>query len=97
MQAPPLNTDDLVKRSGWTDPWESPNDLWPVVEKLKNKIIDSLEGQSKQFFRRENDYFESITSVSGALYPIPKPQRKEKLREKLHSLPLLSRLNSSCT
>lgn len=46
--------------------------LYDVLESLMNLIIDSLSGQAKEFYKREFDFFNKITHISGEIRAYPK-------------------------
>ncbi|EEB20254.1 Phosphatidylinositol 4-kinase alpha, putative [Pediculus humanus corporis] len=61
--------------------------LYDVLESLMNSIIDSLSGQAKEFYKREFDFFNKITHISGEIRPYPKgPERKRACLEALSKI-----------
>ncbi|XRB04179.1 phosphatidylinositol 3-kinase [Pycnococcus provasolii] len=81
-EAPPSDLSLLPKRSGWKEP--SPTPLWPIVERLQKELLDDvLAAKTSAWFRRESDYFDAITSVSGKLYPIERDERRRAAQEML--------------
>jgi hypothetical protein len=47
--------------------------LLPVV---RQHIIDGFTPKALDLFRREFDFFDKVTSISGVLYPLPKEERR---------------------
>lgn len=54
--------------------------LLPVV---REHIIDGFNPKARDMFRREFDFFEKVTSISGVLYPLPKEERRAGIRRYL--------------
>ncbi|KAL7617563.1 hypothetical protein Lser_V15G04728 [Lactuca serriola] len=54
--------------------------LLPIV---RDHIIDGFSPEAREVFHREFDFFEKVTTISGALYPLPKEER----RAGINSLP----------
>ena len=53
--------------------------LGPIVDSLLIAIENQLEGDGKQFFKREFDFFAQLVNVSAKIRPFPKgPQRKQE-------------------
>ncbi|GJQ75443.1 hypothetical protein Trydic_g23610 [Trypoxylus dichotomus] len=46
--------------------------LFDILDSLVNSIISALSGPAKQFYEREFDFFDKITSISGQIRPFPK-------------------------
>lgn len=90
-QAPPVESDTLVKRSGWTDPWLTPNRLWPVVKRVRNRVVDALDARGREYYEEQTGFFDKVTSISGKLYSVPKPERKVALVHELESIEPLPR------
>lgn len=51
--------------------------MLPVV---KEHIIDGFTPKALDLFKREFDFFDKVTSVSGVLYPLPKEERRAGIR-----------------
>ncbi|KAL0266294.1 UNVERIFIED_CONTAM: hypothetical protein PYX00_008881 [Menopon gallinae] len=61
--------------------------LYDVLDGLITSIVDSLSGKAKDFYRREFDFFNKITSISGTIRPFPKgPERKMACLEALSKI-----------
>jgi len=52
-------------------------ELLPAV---RQRIIDGFRGKALDIFRREFDFFDKVTSISGVLYPLPKEERRAGIR-----------------
>ncbi|KAK9071177.1 hypothetical protein SSX86_009745 [Deinandra increscens subsp. villosa] len=59
--------------------------LLPVV---REHIIDGFGPEARDVFRREFDFFEKVTSISGVLYPLPKEERRDGIRRELEKIQL---------
>lgn len=57
--------------------------LLPVV---RERIIDGFNPKARDIFRREFDFFEKVTSISGVLYPLPKEERRAGIRRELEKI-----------
>ncbi|XP_024959185.1 phosphatidylinositol 4-kinase alpha 1 isoform X3 [Cynara cardunculus var. scolymus] len=57
--------------------------LLPVV---REHIIDGFSPKARDIFRREFDFFEKVTSISGVLYPLPKEERRAGIRRELEKI-----------
>ncbi|XP_011502431.1 PREDICTED: phosphatidylinositol 4-kinase alpha-like [Ceratosolen solmsi marchali] len=56
---------------------KDPN-LFDTLDALIKNILSTLSGPAKQFYDREFNFFEKITSISGEIRPYPKgPERKQ--------------------
>lgn len=51
--------------------------LLPLV---RQRIIDGFNEKARDVFQREFDFFDKVTSISGALYPLPKEERRAGIR-----------------
>nr|XP_009769807.1 PREDICTED: phosphatidylinositol 4-kinase alpha 1-like isoform X2 [Nicotiana sylvestris] len=51
--------------------------LLPLV---RQRIIDGFSEKARDVFQREFDFFNKVTSISGALYPLPKEERRAGIR-----------------
>lgn len=61
--------------------------LFDVLEALCNSILAELSGPAKQFYEREFDFFDKITSISGEIRPYPKgPERRKACLEALRKI-----------
>ncbi|XP_071729991.1 phosphatidylinositol 4-kinase alpha 1-like isoform X2 [Rutidosis leptorrhynchoides] len=59
--------------------------LLPLV---REHIIDGFNPKARDIFRREFDFFEKVTSISGVLYPLPKEERRDGIRRELENIQL---------
>ncbi|KAM0028833.1 putative 1-phosphatidylinositol 4-kinase [Helianthus debilis subsp. tardiflorus] len=59
--------------------------LLPLV---RDRIIDGFNPKARDIFRREFDFFEKVTSISGVLYPLPKEERRAGIRRELEKIQL---------
>ncbi|PHT33066.1 Phosphatidylinositol 4-kinase alpha 1 [Capsicum baccatum] len=57
--------------------------LLPLV---RQRIIDGFNEKARDVFRREFDFFDKVTSISGALYPLPKEERRAGIRRELEKI-----------
>lgn len=57
--------------------------LLPLV---RQRIIDGFNEKASDVFRREFDFFDKVTSISGALYPLPKEERRAGIRRELEKI-----------
>ncbi|XP_027904487.1 phosphatidylinositol 4-kinase alpha 1 isoform X2 [Vigna unguiculata] len=60
-------------------------ELLPAV---RQRIIDGFRGKALDIFRREFDFFDKVTSISGVLYPLPKEERRAGIRRELEKIEL---------
>ncbi|XP_969785.1 phosphatidylinositol 4-kinase alpha isoform X4 [Tribolium castaneum] len=61
--------------------------LFDVLDALCNSILAELSGPAKQFYEREFDFFDKITSISGEIRPYPKgPERRRACLEALRKI-----------
>lgn len=51
--------------------------LLPIV---RQRIIDGFTPKALDLFRREFDFFDKVTSISGVLFPLPKEERRAGIR-----------------
>ncbi|XP_023247195.1 phosphatidylinositol 4-kinase alpha isoform X2 [Copidosoma floridanum] len=65
---------------------KDPN-LFDTLDALVKNILSALSGPAKQFYEREFDFFEKITSISGEIRPYPKgPERKQACLDALRKI-----------
>ncbi|KZV17745.1 hypothetical protein F511_01554 [Dorcoceras hygrometricum] len=57
--------------------------LLPVV---RQRIIDGFHPKALDVFRREFDFFDKVTSISGVLFPLPKEERRAGIRRELEKI-----------
>ena len=51
--------------------------LLPLV---KERIIDSFSAKALDLYKREFEFFDKVTSISGVLFPLPKEERRAGIR-----------------
>ncbi|KAL7608060.1 hypothetical protein Lser_V15G13765 [Lactuca serriola] len=59
--------------------------LVPIV---RDHIIDGFSPKAREVFHREFDFFEKVTTISGALYPLPKEERRAGIKRGLEKIQL---------
>lgn len=52
-------------------------ELLPLV---REHIIDGFSPKALELFKREFDFFDKVTSISGVLFPLPKDERRAGIR-----------------
>ncbi|KAL3538950.1 hypothetical protein ACH5RR_002316 [Cinchona calisaya] len=57
--------------------------LLPVV---RQRIIDGFTPKALDLFKREFDFFDKVTSISGVLFPLPKEERRAGIRRELEKI-----------
>lgn len=57
--------------------------LLPVV---REHIIDGFTPKALDVFKREFDFFDKVTSISGVLFPLPKEERRAGIRRELEKI-----------
>jgi len=65
-----------VKRSGWKPPQDT--GLWAAADALKARVWSAMPADKLARLRAELAYFDAVTAVSGALYPVPRDERKNE-------------------
>ncbi|GMJ06801.1 hypothetical protein like AT1G49340 [Hibiscus trionum] len=60
-------------------------ELLPIV---RQHIIDSFTPKALDVFKREFDFFDKVTSISGVLFPLPKEERRAGIRRELEKIQL---------
>ena len=66
-----------------------PDPAKPTFDKVMNALIDSFLPGDRDFYNREFDFFNEVTSISGKLRPYikrPKPEKKAKIEEELRKI-----------
>ncbi|KAM3239397.1 hypothetical protein P3L10_014431 [Capsicum annuum] len=53
---------------------------------VRQRIIDSFNAKARDLFQREFDFFDKVTSISGALYPLSKEERRAGIRRELEKI-----------
>lgn len=57
--------------------------LLPMV---RERIIDCFSPKALDLFKREFDFFDKVTSISGVLFPLPKVERQAGIRRELEKI-----------
>ncbi|EOA36778.1 hypothetical protein CARUB_v10008074mg [Capsella rubella] len=57
-----------------------------ILSEVQQHIVDGFTPKALDLFSREFDFFEKITSISGALFPLPKDHRKTGIRRELKKI-----------
>ncbi|KFK22742.1 hypothetical protein AALP_AAs61128U000100 [Arabis alpina] len=57
-----------------------------VLLEVRQHIIDGFTPKALDLFRREFDFFDKVTSISGVLFPLPKEQRRGGIRRELEKI-----------
>ncbi|XP_026381763.1 phosphatidylinositol 4-kinase alpha 1-like isoform X1 [Papaver somniferum] len=57
--------------------------LLPVV---REHIVEGFNPKARDIFEREFDFFDKVTSISGALYPLLKEERRAGIRRELEKI-----------
>ncbi|CAI8594655.1 unnamed protein product [Vicia faba] len=60
-------------------------ELLPAV---RQHIIDGFNPKALDIFKREFDFFDKVTSISGVLYPLPKEERRAGIKRELEKIEL---------
>ncbi|XP_020219164.1 phosphatidylinositol 4-kinase alpha 1 isoform X2 [Cajanus cajan] len=60
-------------------------ELLPAV---RQRIIDGFNPKALDIFKREFDFFDKVTSISGVLFPLPKEERRAGIRRELEKIEL---------
>lgn len=50
----------------------------PALDKMTDMVVGALSGESREFYDREFDFFNKVTSISGKLKPFIKKTKPEK-------------------
>ena len=51
-----------------------------MLQQVRQRIIDIFTPKALDLFRREFDFFDKVTSISGVLFPLPKEERRAGIR-----------------
>ncbi|KAG7573163.1 Armadillo-type fold [Arabidopsis suecica] len=57
-----------------------------ILSEVRQHIIDGFSPKALDMFKREFDFFEKVTSISGALFPLPKEERRAGIRRELEKI-----------
>lgn len=63
-----------------------PDPLKPVLDRLTAAVLEGFEGPARDYYKKEVEFFEKVTGVSGALKPFIKSEKdvkKAKIAEEL--------------
>lgn len=59
-----------------------------LLPQVRERIIDIFTPKALDLFRREFDFFDKVTSISGVLFPLPKEERRAGIRRELEKIKL---------
>ncbi|KAF9410441.1 phosphatidylinositol-4- kinase, partial [Entomortierella beljakovae] len=65
---------------------EVADSLKPTLDRIIDNIVNGLSGEAKNFYEREFNFFNQVTSISGSLMPYvkkPKTEKKKKIDEEM--------------
>ncbi|CAL9779627.1 unnamed protein product [Musa acuminata subsp. burmannicoides] len=62
------------------------NSFQAILPVVRQKIIDGFTSEALDMFRREFDFFDKVTSISGVLFPLPKEERRAGIRRELEKI-----------
>ncbi|CAO3599597.1 unnamed protein product [Absidia cylindrospora] len=72
---------------------EKPDPMKPALERIIAKLVDSFDGEDREFYKREFKFFGDITAISGYLKEYikygqseKKPMQKKRLDEELEKI-----------
>ncbi|BBM99121.1 phosphatidylinositol 4-kinase A [Marchantia polymorpha subsp. ruderalis] len=68
------------------EPGAAKGNMYEIVPRVKQRIIDGFTPEAYNVFLREFRFFDKITSISGALYPLPKDERRAGIRRELEKI-----------
>lgn len=57
------------------------NSFQEILPVVRQHIIDGFNPKALDIFEREFSFFDKVTSISGALYPLPKEERRAGIRK----------------
>lgn len=60
------------------DSGEEPDPMKPMLDRMTEMVVASLSGAARDFYDREFNFFEEVTSISGKLKPYIKKTKPEK-------------------
>jgi len=71
-----------------TDPENDPNSnsFQAILPIIRQKIIDGFSSGDRDIFEREFNFFDKVTSISGALYSLPKEERRAGIKRELEKI-----------
>lgn len=56
------------------------NSFLELLPAVRQRIIDGFNPKALDIFKREFDFFDKVTSISGVLFPLPKEERRAGIR-----------------
>lgn len=59
-------------------PDPQPDPMKPMFDRMTEMVVASLSGSGKEFYDREFEFFEEVTSISGKLKPYIRKTKPEK-------------------
>lgn len=57
-----------------------------LLPDVRQHIIDGFTPKALDLFKREFDFFDKVTSISGVLFPLPKDERRAGIRRELEKI-----------
>eukprot|EP00004_Rigifila_ramosa_P025037 TRINITY_DN7400_c0_g1_i2.p1 TRINITY_DN7400_c0_g1~~TRINITY_DN7400_c0_g1_i2.p1 ORF type:complete len:1663 (-),score=433.08 TRINITY_DN7400_c0_g1_i2:46-5034(-) len=73
-----------------SDPEENSTPFHVTVLKLKERVLQEMSDESRQFYTDEFGFFAKIQAISGILKPLPADQRKDAIIRELKTINLPS-------
>ncbi|KAL2653163.1 hypothetical protein R1flu_021291 [Riccia fluitans] len=77
----PPSSEDASK-----EPTVAKGNLYEIAPQVKQRIINGFSQEAYDVFLREFRFFDKVTSISGALYSLPKDQRRAGIRRELEKI-----------
>ncbi|KAG9016282.1 phosphatidylinositol-4- kinase [Tulasnella sp. 427] len=71
------------------DAGEIEDPMKPMLDRMVDMVVASLSGEAREFYDREFDFFNEVTSISGKLKPFikkTKPEKKAKIDEEMEKI-----------
>ncbi|CAI9104486.1 OLC1v1003167C1 [Oldenlandia corymbosa var. corymbosa] len=62
------------------------NSFQALLPLVRERIINGFTPKALDLFKREFDFFDKVTSISGVLYPLPKEERRAGIRRELEKI-----------
>ncbi|KAG5044697.1 hypothetical protein AAZV13_06G012100 [Glycine max] len=62
------------------------NSFLELLPAVRQRIIDGFNPKALDIFKREFDFFDKVTSISGVLFPLPKEERRAGIRRELEKI-----------
>ncbi|KAK9370883.1 hypothetical protein V1509DRAFT_615082 [Lipomyces kononenkoae] len=76
-----------------------PDPLKPSLDRVMETLIDSFDGEDRDFYNREFAFFKEVTSISGKLKPFikkTKAEKKAKIDEEMRKIKLAHNVYLPC-